>query len=637
VRAFQVQVNGPPLAELARAPLLATILCQLHTARPDRALPRDYYSIYQNFLQLLRQRLHDPQVPDLPDAILTALRNVAAQEHHGRRVDWPDANLLTAVLRATERLCPPGLLALDWESRCNHLLRQTGLVTNRGYDYVFVHETISEFLAAQHVANDACLSRHAFRQLFGWRGIRGETFSSYHRFLIAAWHVDPPPPGLPPRLTKTLHRMAARRNDVWLIAGLAAADGIALASQTIDAAISTLTRQATRRTEDGERRVRAAEMLNYLGDPQGSHRLLAALAADFTVWDLPRVEVAQLLDDLGDPLGRRTLAALAGAASWNSCERLLAADTLTRMGDLRGPELLVELAVGRTMVDDLTLDHDRTLAGFIRGSAVETLTALDDPRATERWIALATDPVLNLRLRATGVVARLDDPRGPGAVSALAALATNPTVKGLLRVRAAGILARLGDPRAAEAWTTLATSSTVNDDLCVKATRIPARLSDLGRHDLLAALAADPTLNDDLRVHAARALSKMGDPRGHDLLAALAGDPTLYGRSRVCAAEMLEARSDPRGRDLLIALVADANVRGTFRLWAAWWLEEAADPRATELWTALVTDPTLPGYNRVEAAYALGDRRGWTLRRSRIVASIVQFTTRVPTTVLFRK
>jgi hypothetical protein len=97
----------------------------------------------------------------------------ARQHHRHGWDDHPESDLLAEVLHATDDLRPPGMLPLDWTARREHLLRRTGLVSARGGTYTFIHQTISEFLATQHVAADARLNRQASRDLYGWRGTGG--------------------------------------------------------------------------------------------------------------------------------------------------------------------------------------------------------------------------------------------------------------------------------------------------------------------------------------------------------------------------------------------------------------------------------------------------------------------------------
>ncbi|MDQ7911377.1 hypothetical protein RB614_43515 [Phytohabitans sp. ZYX-F-186] len=53
---FTRAVRYTSLAELARTPLIATMLCQLFVLRPERDLPQGRAGVYQSFVDLLRER-----------------------------------------------------------------------------------------------------------------------------------------------------------------------------------------------------------------------------------------------------------------------------------------------------------------------------------------------------------------------------------------------------------------------------------------------------------------------------------------------------------------------------------------------------------------------------------------------------
>ncbi|MFB4285790.1 NACHT domain-containing NTPase [Nonomuraea sp. MTCD27] len=563
VHGFLAQATRPALAQLARTPLLATILCQLHAAGPGRALPRDRYSIYQNFQLLLRQRLTDPLVPELPDAILATLGRVAARQHHRHGMDDdPAADLLTEVLHATDHLCPPGMLPLDWTARREHLLCRTGLISAHGGTYTFIHQTIGEFLAARHVAADARLSRQASRSLYGWRSRRGlVSLSSYDRFLVAAWLGGPsgaPPFPVPPRLTTALHRSAGWSIGARYIAQLAA-DGLTLTPQTIDAATCTLKELATDSARAGHMRVDAARALADVNHELG-HDLLTALAADPSLNGEHRVSAARELAELNDPHGFDLLAALATDSALYGPHRAAAALSLARSSDARAADLLAALAT-----DPTQRDGDRVILA-------QSLTELADPRAADVWTALAGDP------------ARTGDSR----------------------ITATRKLAELGDQHVAQLWAALATDTTLSNNARVTATHELVNLDGRQAVKVWGALATDTTLYD-ARVTAARELVKLDGRQGCDLLAALPADRALSGHGRVLAAQELAALGDGRATDLLVALAATSDLQDLYRVRAAQTLAELADLRATEVWAALAADPTVHGGERVAAARELTD------------------------------
>ncbi|MFG1942830.1 NACHT domain-containing protein [Nonomuraea sp. NPDC048826] len=651
VRAFLAQVDAPPLAELARTPLLATILCQLHAARPDRALPRDRYSIYESFLGLLRRRLHDPEIPGLPDAILAALADAATGQHRASGGNAPP-DLLTAVMDATDDLCPSHLRMLprDWAARREDLLRRTGLVTVRDGGYAFIHETIGEYLTARHVAVDARLSRQAFNALFGRRGtVTPKALSSYHLFLIAAWCGNPPPPGRPPLLTATLNRLAAGRDGIWCVAQLAA-DQVALEPHVVESATGALKALAADSALDGNDRVKAARALAAMGDARTAETW-AALAADAALDRLYRGWVTKALAEGDVPQGRELLAELATNPTADDICRVDAVEALEKASDPRAAPLWSRLAA------------DPTVKGFHHFRAAARVARAGDPQAAALWVRLATDPALDddARVAAASVLSQAGDPRGR---DLLATLATDPALEGMYRGHAVRQLEEAGDPQAATLWRKLATDPTLDDYHRVKAAEALAEMDDPRIIELWAGLAGDSTLDGSYRVAAARELDQRGDPRGRDLLAAFAGDSTLGGLARVDAAYALVKVDDPQGRDLLATLAADPALDGFCRicarllakegetraveLWAtlafavaepvlddfsrrevAEARAELSRPQIVGLWVALATDPALSGPDRAWAVHLLGQAHRWSRWRSRITAWIVRCTGRL--------
>ncbi|MFG1967607.1 HEAT repeat domain-containing protein [Nonomuraea sp. NPDC049028] len=627
VRAFLSQVADPPLSELAQIPLLATILCQLHAAGPDRVLPRDRYGIYQSFLELLRQRLHDPQVPGLPDATLAALRKVATRQHQDHDGDGDGKDLLGEVLRATDGLRPPGMPVRDWTARRSHLVRRTGLVTARDNSYTFIHQTISEFLAAQHVASDAQLSRQAFHDLFGWHNPRRPAaLSSYRRFLIAAWHANPPPPGTPPQLTTAVHRWAIERDGAEIVIELVT-EGIALPPQIVNVATNTLTTLTADPTVNGTSRVVVARKLTELGGPRAIE-VWAALATDPTLNDHRRGDAARALARLDDARATEVWAAQAADPTLSGAYRVEAARALSRLDDARAVEVWAALATDPTFDADFRVDPARALAerGDPRGIdvldalaanphfdycvlAARTLAELGDPRGNDLLAALATDPTLTDRRRANAArtLAELGDPRGN---DLLTALATDPTVSDVFRGTATEALAELGDPRANDLLATLATDPTTYESVRMGAVRTLTDLNDLRAAEVWVALATDVTLGEENRVWAARALVELGDPRAVQVCAKLATDPTMIAYGRVWAARAVSELGDPHGNDLLAALATDPTLSGNWHNDAARALAELGDPRANDLLAALATDPSRQDCYRVGAARHLAELGG---------------------------
>ncbi|MEV4460985.1 hypothetical protein [Microbispora sp. NPDC049633] len=207
IAAFMAQVNRGRLRELVRNPLMATILCQLHAANPNYPLPRGRYGAYQRFYDLLKDRFYDCSpaginsqlasqlnrygsqarnaISDLPGAILDVLGSLALRLQHERV-----SGSLELVKKYVSHLRPRDMPASRWESLMAQVLRRTGLVVVRGEELDFVHQTLREFLAAKHAAENRKRSEEEFLKL-GKDGRHLPSYlTSYDRFLIAAWVLE---------------------------------------------------------------------------------------------------------------------------------------------------------------------------------------------------------------------------------------------------------------------------------------------------------------------------------------------------------------------------------------------------------------------------------------------------------------
>ena len=555
--AFTAELTRTRLSDLARTPLMATMLCQLFAAHPDRPLPAGRAGVYQRFVELLRERQvtvgvyaqmgsalgqYGPTAAAAATRVLgdspELISRLAAARHGGNTT--PAVDLLTAWTGTHQ---PPQIPGNVWAAFLGEVLRRSGLLVERADDFAFLHQTITEYLAAKHTAADEQASAAAFHEVFGsWSkpllhwSPRRRTWSrtwlrarrtwsepkldeSYIGFLVAAWQERSD-------LTPALRRLVSRGGlGGCLFIAARVREGTPLDRTVVTSAATTI----------------------------------AAFAADPALDGYVRREAADALAGLGDARGADLLAALAAAPALDGYVRREAADALAGLGDARGADLLAALAA------------DPAVTGGVRREAAVALAGLGDARNADLLAALAADPALDgyARREAADALAGLGDARG---ADLLAALAADPAVTGGARREAADALAGLGDARGA---------------------------------DLLAALAADPALDGYVRREAAVALAGLGDARNADLLAALAADPALDGYARREAADALAGLGDARGADLLAALAADPAVTGGARREAAIALAGLGDARGADLLAALAADPALDGGARREAAEEL--------------------------------
>lgn len=527
---FAAQVNHGGPRGLATVPLMATMLCQLFAADVDGPLPTGRYAVYEAFVRLL----HDRQYAEAAGAAFRQIRAAtdrygsevtsAAEQLHTRAGDLVarlalarhEGRLATAVdllAEWTDDLRPPHLAAAVWRTLLRDDLRRNGLLVEHGEDFVFIHQTIEEFLAATQVAADERRSASAFRQLFGrWpRGRRGRVEpDSFTRFLLAATHDRP-------EVEKALRRRAGRREtfrDTGVgFLGPLAADGVRLPPSVMRRAVTTLWTAVT-----DER------LTNY-----------------------DRFKAARALADLGDARGTTILADMAGEPTGQV--RVWAAEAMAKRGDVRGNEILLTIARTRATERDM-YGNDHTL--HTRMEAVQALRRLGDRRERDVLVGINAEPDLNVdeRIRVALELAGTGDPRG---ADVLAEIATGEGFDLRHWREAAQELANLGDPRGAEALWAIAADRDRDLDDREHAAHELGTLGDVRGNDILVEIATTPTgaIIDDLnRWGSAESLGRLGDPRYADVLAAVVGDNSLVHQIRAWADKELARLGDPRHRGL---------------------------------------------------------------------------------------
>ena len=169
VRSFTTAIEQAGISELARTPLMATMLCQLHIANQGIPFPSGRSKIFDQFTALLSERFHSrgpggiyaqaraalerygPGVVTKAEASIECIPDVI-EELAARQNE--DAGLTTREFITTH----PGLgrpepvTATIWDEFVHGALRRTGLVI--GSDLRFFHHTLMEYLSAQHIAKD---------------------------------------------------------------------------------------------------------------------------------------------------------------------------------------------------------------------------------------------------------------------------------------------------------------------------------------------------------------------------------------------------------------------------------------------------------------------------------------------------
>lgn len=205
------------LAELARTPLMAFMLCQLYLAAPESPLPHGRSAVYEAFTDVVYEKNDGKRVADShKKAIKRLVKRCQAEESrkevrkaarqvyqrlpeligylaHQWRSDVHRASA-AATLASHEAVRRPGKVAAeDWDAFLESLLRHTGVLVQQANGLDFIHPTFLEYHAARYATRDEQARGEVFYQLFsmhilnrhGWEGLSGiYNGTSYLGFLL---------------------------------------------------------------------------------------------------------------------------------------------------------------------------------------------------------------------------------------------------------------------------------------------------------------------------------------------------------------------------------------------------------------------------------------------------------------------
>lgn len=593
VERLLLELDCASLSGVAGVPLMATMLCELMAIDPGRPLPTNLVGIYEDFVEALASRQYVPGMrgiyaqaesvfaPYGHEAVQAArsaldrstelLARLALAKHDGTRETAVD---LLASWGADSR--PARVPTRRWSEFLSGILRRSGILAERLGDFVFIHETVGDYLAARAAIADQARSFADFEQLFyrwqrPWPGISEEWREpnwnyAYIRFLIVLW---------PDQLrTQAALRDIAERGGIpacELIAALYA-DRIVSDKRVLDSASATLARAArksvgysyaarrvlallvqldatdwlvnvmTTDDADEETRDRAAIALAGFMDSRGADRLAAlAISKDRRLID--RLDACVSLDLLHDDRAADFLvivflALTSERGSYKSCELVA-----RRLDGQRGAEFLYALASNEAMSQDM------------RDSAALTLLSHGDTRGAELLVASASQRDQQASLSLVANIAKL---RQPGSARLIRLIAENRTLSGYVRLQGAEILANQNNP-------------------------------DVG--ELLAAIARDPLAGHPAR---ARAVAMLGEMRAKTALRTLMPAGSTDAAVRSQAVRTLIGIADEHDIEILLTFIDDSELTPSIRIAAAQTLDLLGVPEAlVRIETALQDDPSI--------------------------------------------
>jgi hypothetical protein len=387
-RQFTEALARAKLTDLARIPLLASMLCRLQVAAPGEPLPASRGKIFKDFIALLRERQYtsDSAVRErqtryavlkrYPGATAQAERtlsslhvliaHLAAERYRG------DTRPAITILESRPEAKRPQDVPQDkWRDFLGASLRASGLLTVRGHEYEFLHQTFLEYFAAcdatrderaRHEALLGMLPQGRWARYHHFGEVPAGIDSSYYGFVIETWQEGQ---GDQRPLIKVLKRWASPGNEAGreflaqqVILGTALPDSV---THAVEENLEWLARFRIPRYANNS----AAATLARLDHDRG-----ARLACDPACVGPPRRHAARELAKLGDKRGPDLLATLASDARLDSITRLMACGELADFDRPRATEILATLA------------RDSSLDIYDRYRAAKELGSLGDERST---------------------------------------------------------------------------------------------------------------------------------------------------------------------------------------------------------------------------------------------------------------
>ncbi|MFI5592488.1 trypsin-like peptidase domain-containing protein [Amycolatopsis sp. NPDC051758] len=503
---FETRVTDARIGDLATNPLIATMMCRLFAADRDQPLPTNRAELYDRFVNLLLGKREMESVHERlahwtarsggPSAVASAedlwrrtrplLQSVAFAEY---RMVFDHAGVSGRADPAREFAKaappPPGMTAVGWSDVIDAVLRSCGLLDQHGRgEFGFVHQTITEFLAASYVVerhNDP-RSRAAMRFLRpqDWHEDGRTDGHEVKIFLVALWSSKGDVTRMLSRLLKRRYcertytflvdlvrqhivlpeRVAARLIQVligWVVnegvsfgVWRSAAESLALVSPA-DAA-TQMRLVAERDCYGFQRRIEAARILLESDRPVGLH-VLEQLTIEPGPDGPERLRAAKLLYRNHQRRGRAALERLAltrGLEDW----RTEAAMALDEANPVRAQELVFQIARDPHAAAETRLGAGRMLRGELRAVALIELSQVtkaggrirldaaiaanrfDENEAEARILAISYDDGIDSATR-NSAAEYLEQHERPGASGAFAAIASSATAAPVDRAQAA--------------------------------------------------------------------------------------------------------------------------------------------------------------------------------------------------------
>lgn len=611
---FVARANEAELRELGTIPLIATMMCVLYAQEPGRKLPSNRVDLYRQFVDLLREKRLDrarkvlrewggrsgakaeQAVDELLEKALDVLRAWAHEHYRVAIEEFATGRPVPALVEVASREVPrPDSVSPPvWTKIVHEVLLSTSLLISRRGGVEFLHQTILEFLAAEHLAQRRARPRRYLRprsqRWKNWevelflvglqsedhdmtgvllRLLRGRYWEHNHGFVVDLVRQGLP---VPDKVRERLRQGLAEHLDhPQNLAGWREA---ATALAHVDAGMAVETLETILR--DPRERAERFEALRLL---LGLDRTRGTTAANYLIFTdgaerADRLRAAKIVVEFDPAHGLRALARLAAAPELRELryeaaqlvlaeDRALGLETLRRVvQDLGCPER-TRLAAAETSCAHDPDQVDVTLAMLSRDERVGFGTRLDAAVSARRHrpslsadllAELAEDLHLTTQARRRAARALGDTDRR--AIAILREIASTPREDPYERVEAGRQLAEVELEAGLEVLFTLAEDARLETgqvDAAKAAGRYPeARGRALDRLTELTVATGVPF---EVRRVAACASYDLDSERGVAVLTELATRSDRPEDRLAAASDLADGRARERGAALLESIV----------------------------------------------------------------------------------
>jgi hypothetical protein len=626
---------------LAKTPLMAALLCQLHGTSPDAPLPASRGDIYRRYVEQLIRRMQSADASGIQAQVqvtmarygdealadgwrtLELLPELISRLAAGLR-DGSSRSVLDAVADLPGAECPKRVPTAVWREHLQALLQRSGLLVPRGGELFFFHQTVVEYLAAVAATRSTVASLETLAALFGPRSSL-RLFGRPLAFFRWAW-VPPDAEASfagfvldqcgPAREAVTRHLLRlVRRGGLsgceFLVSAIRL--GTEIPPEVVEVVTELLVDHAWksgvsthasyfRRGRDRarfENAFRAIRLLAALGTERAM-RQLAVIAGDDVLDAAVRAKAAEAVADLDVAVAVRLLTGLALEPALDARMRTTLAARTAALAPGQASELLARLA------------RDATLPARDRVASVMILRTLDVPRSSTLLAELAADAGLNgySRVRSAGILAGAGEIRG---IELLEELARATEIPVYVREESIRSLVEHGDSTARDVLSRLAADAALDPRVGIRAAGALAGSGDLGALPGLERIARQETSDNNVRISAAEILASLDRYDATALLEDLVRSRTLDDGGRLRILEIMLRVNGGRAAGIVKSLVDDSSLGDRARVSVTGLLAAIDELTAVRIWIEFVGNRQMAGAARADAAeelaqFLLGER-----------------------------